>query len=146
MFWNWLQDIWPTTVYDWQTVAATGAFLSSTLFVILYSRVTWWKTNTGKNLMTMSASLAVLASGSVVRRLVYSDIGHIILLIGWSLLAVSMVWRTVEMWRSTHPKNAPPPTPVNPTSSDPETVDRTGRQWYTPTPSSVLEKPYRKGK
>lgn len=146
MFWNWLQDIWPHTIYDWQTVAATGAFLSSTLFVILYSLVRWWTTNTGKNLMAMAACLAFLASGAVVRRLVYTDAGHIMLLVGWSSITIVMAWRTVQMWRATHSKNSPPPTPVNPTPSDPETVDRTGRQWYTPTPSSVLEKPYRKGK
>lgn len=143
---DFVRNVWPRTIYDWQTVAATGALLSSSLFVILYSLVTWWKTNTGRNLMAMGVCLAFLASGSVVRRLVHLESGHTMLLVGWSFIAIVMAWRTVQMWRSTHPKNAPPPAPVNPTSSDPETVDRTGRQWYTPTPSSVLEKPYRKGK
>lgn len=147
--WDWLVGVWGVlismSVYDWQTVFATGTMISSVVFVGLYSLVSWWKSDTGWNLMTMAASIALLASGSVTRRLVDVEAGHTILLFGWFLVLIVMNWRIVQMWRTTHPRNAPTPaTPVSPTTHDPEDSDLTGRQWYTPTPSSVIEKPRRK--
>ena len=42
-----ITDLWaafgPQSIYDWQTVAATLALISSAIFTLLYSRVTWWK-------------------------------------------------------------------------------------------------------
>lgn len=144
--WDWLhsvvqfiRDIWPETIYDWHAVAATLGLLASVLFVALYSTVRWWKTNTGQNLMAMAVCIALLASGAVVRRLIDTSTGHVILLMGWTLVAGVMIWRTIHMWQLTHPKNSPePPTPVSPSG------DQTGRQWYSPTPNSILEEPVRK--
>lgn len=129
---NWWSSYGPQTVYDWQTVAATLALISSAIFVALYSRVTWWRGNTGRNLMAMGLSLLILPAGSVIRRLIHVPTGHVVLLIGWLFVAVVMAWRTAQMWRVTHPRNAP----AEPT--DPRTE---GRHWYQPTPSSIIEPP-----
>lgn len=142
-------------VYDVQTVAAVCALISSAVFALLYSRVTWWKGQTGRNLMAMALCLVVLAAGSVTRRLINVELGHYILLAGWVFVAVVMAWRTAQMWRVTHPDNAPkqkpkktwsrrqaPSEPVSPTPPK-------SRQWYTPTPysaNSVLEPPRKENK
>lgn len=132
---NWWSSYSPQTVYDWQTVAATLALISSAIFVALYSRVTWWRGNTGRNLMAMGLSLLILPAGSVIRRLIHVPTGHVVLLIGWLFVAVVMAWRTSQMWRATHPRNAPPPTPLDPRPPS------EGRHWYTPTPHSIIENP-----
>lgn len=138
---DWLTTFWdtygPRSLYDWQTVAASVAWIAISTFIALYSRVTWWRGGTGRNIMALAFGLWLLASGSITRRLVHVEVGHWVLLVAWALIAVVIPWRTVQMWRVTHPRNAPPPPPAMPSPP----VE--GRQWYSPTPHSIIEPPRR---
>lgn len=115
------------------TIPPILALASALTFVILYHlRARWRGTRTGINIMTMGASLVLLAAGSLVRRLVHDTVGNWIILGSWLVIAVVMVLRTVEMWQETAADKAPPvPTPPR-------------GDWYKPTPysaTSLLESP-----
>ncbi len=116
------------------TIPPILALASALTFVILYHlRARWRESRTGVNIMTMAASLVLLASGSLVRRLLDDTAGNWLILAAWLVIACVMALRTVEMWQETAVDKQPPPTPTPPTG-----------QWYKPTPYSataLLEPP-----
>jgi hypothetical protein len=114
------------------TLVSVLVMLSAGAFVTLYSSVTWWRSNTGRNQMAMAACLVLLGAGTASRHFPWG--GYSILLAG-VLVSVVMVWRTVIMWQATHPRNAP-------TAEHP--VPPPDRTWYSPTPTSIIEPPRRK--
>lgn len=116
------------------TVLAALVAASSLTFIVLYAwRAGWWRTDTGVNQMTMAVALAALGAGTAVRWLPF---GRYAIFAAAAASVVVMVWRTVIMWRATSRRNAPPE--AVPPGTPPS------RQWYTPTPHSVLEKHRRK--
>lgn len=104
-----------TFVEAFLAAAASLCGLSAGTFCVLYARTRrgkrrlWWETETGRNLMALAGSLAILASGTVVQRLIPAhDAGNIILTAAYLLVAAVMVWRTVMMWRANHPHDHNP--------------------------------------
>lgn len=114
------------------TVVSVMVAASSLAFAALYSRVTWWRSHTGRNQMAMAWCLTTLGLGTALR---WMPFGGYVIILSAVAVAVVMVWRTVIMWQVTHPRNAPTP-PVSPTEGP--------RQWYSPTPGSVIEPHQRK--
>ena len=93
------------------TIAATLCGISAAVFCVLYARTRrgkrrlWWESATGRNLMALAGALALLSSGTVIRRLIPEhDVGNIVLATSYLLVAAVMVWRTVMMWRANHPR------------------------------------------
>lgn len=107
------------------TILSLLVMLSAGAFVTLYWwSARWWRSDTGRNQMAMAGCLIALGAGTATRHFPW---GPWSILAAALLVAVVMIWRTVIMWRYTHPRNAP----QQPTMPE--------RGWYTPTPSSVIE-------
>lgn len=99
-----------TPVQMFVTVAAGLCGLVAATFCVLYAqtrkgrRRLWWETVTGRSIMALGACLALLAAGTVTRRLIPDhEAGNVILGVAYLLVAAVMAWRTVMMWAANHP-------------------------------------------
>ena len=74
------------------------------LFIAAYSRVRWWVTATGQNVMAVAVVIATLLTVGVLRRF-DSPAADPLVLITHTAAIVVMAWRTVLLWRAQHEKD-----------------------------------------
>lgn len=98
-------------------ISAIVCGATAATFCVLYAQTRrdkkrlWWQTETGRNIMGLGASIAVLCAGTALRLTVtFEHIGAGILTVGYFLVGGVMAWRTVMMWRANHPREPRPKT------------------------------------
>ena len=74
------------------------------LFIAAYSRVRWWVTATGQNVMAVAVVIATLLTVGVLRRF-DSPAADPLVLITHVATTVVMAWRTVLLWQAQHEKD-----------------------------------------
>ena len=74
------------------------------LFIAAYSRVRWWVTATGQNVMAVAIVIAALLTVGVLRRFDVSAADPLVL-IAHVATTVVMGWRTVLLWKAQHEKD-----------------------------------------
>lgn len=74
------------------------------LFIAAYSRVRWWVTATGQNVMAVAVVMASLLTVGVLRRF-DSPATDPLVLITHTAVIVVMAWRTVLLWKAQHEKD-----------------------------------------
>ena len=74
------------------------------LFIAAYSRVRWWATATGQNVMAIAVVMACLLTVGVLRRF-DSPATDPLILIAHTGVIVVMAWRTVLLWKAQHEKD-----------------------------------------
>ena len=74
------------------------------LFIAAYSRVRWWVTATGQNVMAVAVVIATLLTVGVLRRF-DSPAADPLVLIAQTAAIVVMGWRTVLLWKAQHEKD-----------------------------------------
>lgn len=71
------------------------------LFIAAYSRVRWWVTATGQNVMAVGVVMASLLTVGVLRRF-DSPAADPLTLITHTAAIVVMAWRTALLWQAQH--------------------------------------------
>lgn len=74
------------------------------IFIIAYSRVRWWATPTGRNVMSVAAVIAALLMVGILRRFDAPATDPLVL-IAHVATTVVMGWRTVLLWKAQHEKD-----------------------------------------
>ena len=74
------------------------------LFIAAYSRVRWWVTATGQNVMAVAVVMASLLTVGVLRRFDLPAADALTLTAHTGVIIV-MAWRTVLLWRAQHEKD-----------------------------------------
>ena len=74
------------------------------IFIVAYSRVRWWVTATGQNVMAVAVVIATLLTVGVLRRFDVSAADPLVL-IAHVATTVVMGWRTVLLWKAQHEKD-----------------------------------------
>ena len=74
------------------------------LFIAAYSRVRWWVTATGQNVMAVAVVMACLLTVGVLRRFDVSAADPLVL-IAHIATAIVMAWRTALLWQAQHEKD-----------------------------------------
>lgn len=78
-------------------VVATMALLA---FILVYARVYWWRNEYGRSIMSMKVAVLCLAIGALFRRAGDEDMAISIIMVGWWMIAVVMIWRTSMLWKN----------------------------------------------
>lgn len=74
------------------------------LFIAAYSRVRWWVTATGQNVMAVGVVIASLLTVGVLRRFDLPAVDPLVLVAHTGAIVV-MGWRTVLLWKAQHEKD-----------------------------------------
>ena len=74
------------------------------LFIAAYSRVRWWVTATGQNVMAVAVVIATLLTVGVLRRF-DSPAADALTLTAHTGVIIVMAWRTVLLWKAQHEKD-----------------------------------------
>ena len=74
------------------------------LFIAAYSRVRWWVTATGQNVMAVAVVIATLLTVGVLRRF-GSPAADALTLTAHTGVIIVMAWRTVLLWKAQHEKD-----------------------------------------
>ena len=74
------------------------------LFIAAYSRVRWWVTATGQNVMSVAVVIAALLTVGVLRRF-GSPAADALTLTAHTGVIIVMAWRTVLLWKAQHEKD-----------------------------------------
>lgn len=74
------------------------------LFIAAYSRVRWWVTATGQNVMAVAVVIATLLTVGVLRRF-GSPAADALTLTAHTGVIVVMAWRTALLWKAQHDHN-----------------------------------------
>lgn len=69
-------------------------------FILLYARVYWWKNEYGRSIMSMKVAVLFLAIGALFRRAGDEDMAISIIMVGWWLIALVIIWRTSMLWKN----------------------------------------------
>jgi len=78
-------------------VVATIALIT---FILVYARVYWWKDEYGRSIMSMKLAVLCLALGTLFRRAGDEDMAISIIMVGWWMIAIVMIWRTSMLWKN----------------------------------------------
>lgn len=78
-------------------VVATIALIA---FILVYARVYWWKNEYGRSIMSMKLAVLCLAIGTLFRRGGDEDMAISIIMVGWWMIAIVMIWRTSMLWKN----------------------------------------------
>ena len=74
------------------------------VFIAAYSRVRWWVTATGQNVMAVAVVIATLLTVGVLRRF-GSPAADALTLTAHTGVIIVMAWRTVLLWKAQHEKD-----------------------------------------
>lgn len=74
------------------------------VFIAAYSRVRWWVTATGQNVMAVAVVMACLLTVGVLRRF-DAPAADPLVLIAHVATAIVMAWRTALLWQAQHQRD-----------------------------------------
>lgn len=81
-------------------IPATFAWLCTSLFVILYGRVHWWRSAEGRNVMSLAVIVGCLALIGVVRGLLGDRFADLLAVGAWTAVGVIFLWRSSLLLRA----------------------------------------------
>lgn len=93
-----------TTIETVMLVANIVALATASIFIAAYSRVRWWATPTGQNVMSVAVVIAALLTVGVLRRFDAPSADPMVLIAHTATIVV-MAWRTALLWQAQHQRD-----------------------------------------
>ncbi|MFB2571359.1 hypothetical protein [Micrococcus sp. IITD107] len=91
-----------TAIETVMLVANIVALATVGIFIAAYSRVRWWVTPTGQNVMAVAVVIVALLTVGVLRRFDAPATDPLVL-IAHVATSITMAWRTALLWQAQHP-------------------------------------------
>lgn len=75
-------------------------FLLAVSFIFYYSRFRWEDNPEGRNIISITAALALLSSGYFITRFLETlYLSRILVIAGWGILALALIWRFIRVYQ-----------------------------------------------